>query len=258
MTSRRIPPRAGGLHPQRPSPAQPRVPMPPGQLQNLLQRRGDHVPLFALGHAVDERLRELEVYRGAEPSEVARKTMPQPVLSAPRTTITGAPVVWREPATTSRVPAEYLCAGSAVRGISPLSESASVHTSEDSTRPRGDADVMAATSPACSRPGDTTHPTFTACAHTVKSARTAAPSTSPVAPSTPEGTSTASTGAEESLIPSMRRASLSPPEKPVPSRASMTRSVPSSSASSSSAPTSLPEVAHCPRFVPDLRRTRPS
>src|SRR5215207_317974 len=147
---------------------------------------------------------------GAAPSAVARKTMPQPVLSAPRTTIWGAPVVPREPATTSRAPAEYLWAGSAVRGILPLSESASVHTSEESTSASGGMPMStAATSPARSRPGEITHPTFTACAQTVTSARTAAPCTSPVAPSTPEGTSTASTAAEEPLIPSMSRASLS-------------------------------------------------
>src|SRR5215203_795651 len=122
--------------------------------------------------------------------------MPHPALCAPLTTITGAPVVPREPATTSRAPAEYLWAGSAVRGIFPRREAASVQTTEGSTSASGGMPISTATtSPACSRPGEITHPTFTACAQTVRSADTATPCTSPFAPSTPEGTSTASTGA---------------------------------------------------------------
>src|SRR3712207_75500 len=102
--------------------------------------------------------------------------MPQPVLWAPLTTITGAPVVVREPATTSSAPAEYLWAGSAVRGIFPLKESTSVQTSDASTSASGGMPISTATtSPACSRPGDTTQPTLAACAQIVTSARTAAP-----------------------------------------------------------------------------------
>src|SRR5215210_3489824 len=121
--------------------------------------------------------------------------MPHPVLCAPWTTITGAPVVPREPATTSRAPAEYLWAGSAVRGIFPHREAASVQTREGATLDSGGIPMSTATTlPACSRPGEITPPTFAACAQTVRSANTAAPCTSPVDPSTPDGTSTASTG----------------------------------------------------------------
>ena len=51
------------------------------------------------------------------------------------------------------------------------------------------------TRPACSFPGCTQSPTFAAWNVTVTSARTHAPSTSPVEAFTPEGTSTATTGA---------------------------------------------------------------
>ena len=51
------------------------------------------------------------------------------------------------------------------------------------------------TTPACSAPGISTAPSFTAPNVTVKRARTASPSTTPVVPFTPEGMSTATIGA---------------------------------------------------------------
>src|SRR4028119_1044484 len=129
---------------------------------------------------------------GAAPAEVARSVMPHPALSAPRTLIPAAPVIAREPATTITAPAEYLWAGSFVRGTRPLRASRSAHDSEGPASASGGVPGSTATvSPACSRPGEITHPTFAAWAQTVRSARTASPATSPVEPPTPEGTSTA-------------------------------------------------------------------
>ena len=59
------------------------------------------------------------------------------------------------------------------------------------------------TSPAWKRPGPTTSPTLRPCIVTVTSASTAAPSTSPVEAFTPDGMSTASTGAPDALIRSI-------------------------------------------------------
>ena len=66
------------------------------------------------------------------------------------------------------------------------------------------------------------------CIVTVTSALTAAPSTSPVDAFTPDGMSTASTGAPAALIRSIVAAASArgAPRNPVPSSASMTRSAP--------------------------------
>ena len=62
------------------------------------------------------------------------------------------------------------------------------------------------TSPAWKRPGPTTSPTLSPCIVTVSSASTAAPGTSPVEESTPEGMSTATTGASTPFIRSISSA----------------------------------------------------
>ena len=56
------------------------------------------------------------------------------------------------------------------------------------------------TRPEWKRPGATTRPTFLPWKVTVTSASTAAPATSPVVASTPEGMSTETTGAPVALI----------------------------------------------------------
>ena len=62
------------------------------------------------------------------------------------------PVVLREPDTTSRAPAEYLWAGCAVRGITPRSEFALVHTRDGFTSASGGIPIPATTtSPATPR-----------------------------------------------------------------------------------------------------------
>ncbi len=79
------------------------------------------------------------------------------------------------------------------------------------------------TSPARKRPGATARPTLRPCIVTVTSARTAAPATSPVDASTPDGMSTATTGTPPPLICSMSAevSSRGAPFIPVPSSASM-------------------------------------
>ena len=74
------------------------------------------------------------------------------------------------------------------------------------------------TAPASSAPGRITTPTFGAPNVTVRSARTASPSTAPVAPFTPDGMSTATTGAGDVLSPAIASAhsSSGTPRNPVP------------------------------------------
>jgi hypothetical protein len=80
------------------------------------------------------------------------------------------------------------------------------------------------TRPQNSAPGWTTIPTFGNPMVTVTAARTQGPSTRPVSASSPEGTSTASTGIPDSLRVSMARAAspTAGPRKPVPKMASTT------------------------------------
>ena len=90
------------------------------------------------------------------------------------------------------------------------------------------------TAPASSAPGRIATPTFGAPNVTVRSARTASPSTAPVAPFTPDGMSTATTGAGEVLSPAIASAhsSSGTPRNPVPNTASIATSARSSSRSS--------------------------
>ena len=90
------------------------------------------------------------------------------------------------------------------------------------------------TAPANSAPGRSTTPTFGAPKVTVRSARTASPSTAPVAPFTPEGMSTATTGDGDAFSPAIASAQSSSgiPRNPVPKSASMTTSARRSSRSS--------------------------
>ena len=96
----------------------------------------------------------------------------------------------------------------------------------------------ASTSPAWNRPGATASPTFGACIVTVSSARTAAPATSPVEASTPDGTSTATTGTPAPFIRSINSAAArrGAPWNPVPKSASTIKWAPSTSSSAASRP----------------------
>ena len=93
------------------------------------------------------------------------------------------------------------------------------------------------TSPACALPGWTHSPILAAWNVAVAAARTAAPATSPVDASTPEGTSAATTGAPAAVIASIAAAASSrgAPVLPVPRSASTIALAPSSRAASNGA-----------------------
>ena len=94
-------------------------------------------------------------------------------------------------------------------------------------------------SPVCFLPGEIQCPTFGAWKLVVRSAFTAAPSTSPLEALTPEAMSAATTGAPQPLIASIAAAagSRGSPEKPVPKTASTTTPASDSAAESSPAST---------------------
>ena len=87
------------------------------------------------------------------------------------------------------------------------------------------------TSPANSAPGSSTAPVFAAPNATVRSARTATPSTAALVPSTPLGMSTATIGTSAAFSPSIASAhsSSGSPRNPVPKIASTATSARSSS-----------------------------
>ncbi len=122
-------------------------------------------------------------------------------------------------------PAVYFVSARA-RGAGPRRGSPA---STSGARSRRGSSPMSATttSPAWKRPGATSRPTFRPWNVTVRSASTAAPATSPVEAFTPEGRSTATTGAPAAL---MRSISAAPPPRaarrgtPVPKSASTTTS----------------------------------
>ena len=102
------------------------------------------------------------------------------------------------------------------------------------------------TSPAWKRPGATTSPTLRPWNVTVAAAATAAPATSPVEASTPEGRSIANTGAAAAFIRAISAAASSrgSPAKPVPKSASTIASPSPSSVS--------------PAFASTIRTARPA
>ncbi len=116
-----------------------------------------------------------------------------------------------------------------------------------------DSRPMSATTtrPAWKRPGATTSPTFGAWNVTVTSASTATPAISPVEASTPDGTSTATTGASAAFIRAISSAASGrgSPWNPVPKSASTTTSYPA---------TSFVSSATCPASRRTRAATRPS
>ena len=147
-------------------------------------------------------------------------------------------VVPGEPPTTSSAPVVNLESPSRLRGT----RSRSAGSARTAFAPTGSSPMFAtSTSPAWARPGETTRPSFLAWNVTVRSASTAAPATSPVEASTPEGTSTATTGRPQALMRSIvfTASGRGSPWKPVPKSASITTSAPTgSSVSSASRPAS--------------------
>jgi hypothetical protein len=121
--------------------------------------------------------------------------------------------------TTSTEPARYFVLVRSLRGTaSSAVAGTSACSCSECTSPIG----ATCTEPAWKRPGATASPTFAAPNVTVAVARIAAPGTSPVEASTPEGTSTETTGFPLALISSIIRAASSRGSlrRPIPSSAS--------------------------------------
>ena len=160
---------------------------------------------------------------GSDSSGAAIATYPASARNAAREQSVAAPVVPRAPPTTSTEPALYLLSDDRLRGTSRrISRATSRCSVSVGSRPMSATTI----SPAWKRPGATASPIFGPCMVTVTSAQTAAPATSPVDAFTPDGMSTASTGATALLICSISRVASSrgAPFSPVPRSASITTS----------------------------------
>ena len=123
------------------------------------------------------------------------------------------------PPATSTAPALYLLSSARLRGTS---ERIAGVTSRCSVSAGSSPMSATTTSPAWKRPGAIASPSLRPWNVTVSVARTAAPPTSPVDASTPDGTSTETTGAPAALTRSIVAAASSrgSPWNPVPKSAS--------------------------------------
>ncbi len=132
--------------------------------------------------------------------------------------MSGAPVKPRAPPTTSTAPAEYLVSPGRLPGaVRPSASTAAVATSACGGMPIS----ATATRPEWLRPGSTAVPSLRPWKHTVTSAVTAPPATTPVEASTPEGTSSATIPGSPAMAAITAAASgLGRPWNPVPSSAS--------------------------------------
>ena len=119
-------------------------------------------------------------------------------------------------------------------GSIAATSSASTSTRSLRIRSVGNPIRSTSTTPACVAPGSRTSPGFGAPNVTVRSARTAGPSTAPVSPLTPEGMSTATSGTGDAASAPIASAyePAGAPRKPVPKIASIATSARSSSRSS--------------------------
>ena len=158
-----------------------------------------------------------------------------------------------EPPTTSTEPRCTCCPRGRLRGTSD----------EDlGRRParsvgRSGSSPMSATtaSPVWKRPGETASPALRPWNVTVTVARTASPATSPVDASTPEGTSTETTGAAAALIRWIVAAASArgSPWKPVPNSASMITSACSTAVVSTASRPSSRRIRRCDPPVAPVR-----
>jgi hypothetical protein len=116
------------------------------------------------------------------------------------------------------------------RGTSASTASPITPMSGFAGAPRGMPISITSTSPACALPGRIHSPGLARWNVAVATARTAAPATSPVDASTPDGMSAATTGALAAFSASIAPAagSRGAPEEPVPSSASTSACAPSS------------------------------
>src|SRR5215208_3984009 len=190
---------------------------------------------------------------GSDSAGAATATYPASARKAARAQSAAAPVIPRAPPTTRTNPAVYLLSPSRLRGTRSRS---SAPTSACVVARCSSPMSATTTSPERKRPGPTTRPTLSPCIVMVTSATTASPGTSPVEASTPDGMSTATTGAGASLIRRIRSAASArgAPENPVPNSASTTTSASltsvDSSASSPSSRSSRTAIRPSPPFAP--------
>ena len=179
----------------------------------------------------------------------------------------GAPVSPREPPATSTWPEENLVEAAPRRGSRRRTAGAIRPMSASSGPPRGDADVEHLDLARMSLARMDPQAGLGRVERDGRRARTAAPATTPVEASTPEGTSTLTTGAEQPSIAAIASptAPRGSPAKPVPSRASTTHARPGervhapSELQRSLAGQSLEVRQRIPASAsPASRRTRPS
>ena len=193
------------------------------------------------------------------PAGAATTTYPAPVRWAAPATSRAAPGIARDPATTRTAPAAFLCASVARGAMAASTSSGSVSPVALGTSSSGNPMSTTRRSPVSSAPGRSTVPVFGAPIATVSRASTAGPGTAPVAPSTPLGMSTATTGHGASRSASMAaaRSPSAAPWNPVPTSASIARSARSSDRPSrarscpgtSTTSTRIPAAARCPAAI---------
>jgi hypothetical protein len=195
------------------------------------------VPASVSGSSTNTASRSAPWTTGSTASATATATSPAPARYAAVPASVGAPVIRREPPTTTANPAARLCVSGARCGSIAATSPAS--TSSRSPRIRSGGNPIGSTSitPADVAPGSNTSPGLGAPNVTVRSACAAAPATAPVAPSTPEGMSTATTGTEEAFSAAIASACMpsGTPRNPVPKIASTATSERASSRSIASA-----------------------
>ena len=192
----------------------------------------------------------LTMISGTRPSSTATTSdgaaihaTPAEARSAASAVMSGAPTYPGAPPITSTAPAVYFepptAFGQAAASVSaPVRSVAAVAWSAS----RGMPMSATTTRHAALRPGSTAVPSLRPWKQTVTSARTAAPTTAPVEPSTPDGTSSATIVPIGGRIASMAWATAprGAPRKPVPRRASTTTSARLSRARRTPSTTAIP------------------
>ena len=182
---------------------------------------------------------------GRIPSGTATVTRPAPARYALSATRRTAPVIRRDPAITNTTPLLRLWPPGSRFGHRAATSERSISSRSLCTRSAGKPMSTTWMTPAHARPGWNNNPGFAAPNVTVAVARTAAPSTAPDSPSTPEGMSTATTGRPEALSASMA-SGASPsgtPRNPVPKMASIATSERASSRSSAASRRTRPPAS---------------
>ena len=197
---------------------------------------------------------------GSRSAGTATVAYPAPARIAASEAMHTAPVSPREPPITSTSPDVNFVEPASRRG-------ASARTSSPMSPPATGAGAAAGMPIGATRrrpvrpfPGSIQWPSFAAWKVTVAVARTAAPAASPVAASTPEATSAATTGAPHPLIAAIAASAgaRAAPAKPVPKIASTTAPLPASAVSSSPSPVSRQPAPSRSRLAAASPRSSPA